>query len=59
MKKEIKKLINQLNVLDRKIEDANRMYVQKIYFTAKDRFQQIQKEEELLKMDFIFEKKDS
>ena len=59
MKKEIKELIKQYNELGEKIEDARRMYVQKIYFTAKDRFQQIQKEEELLKMDFLFEKKDS
>lgn len=59
MKKEIKELIKQHNDLDEKIEDTRRMYVQKIYFTAKDKFQQIQKEEELLKMDFLFEKKDS
>ena len=59
MKKEIKELIKQYNDLEEKIEDTRRMYVQKIYFTAKDKFQQIQKEEELLKMDFLFEKKDS
>ena len=59
MKKEIKELIKQYNDLGEKIEDTRRMYVQKIYFTAKDKFQQIQKEEELLKMDFLFEKKDS
>tara|TARA_Y100000996_G_scaffold336750_1_gene273398 strand:- start:278 stop:457 length:180 start_codon:yes stop_codon:yes gene_type:complete len=59
MKKEIKELIKQYNDLGEKIEDARRKYVQEIYFTAKNRFQQIQKEEELLKMDFLFEKKDS
>ena len=59
MKKEIKELIKQYNDLGEKIEDTRRMYVQKIYFTAKDKFQQIQKEEELLKMDFLIEKKDS
>ena len=59
MKKEIKELIKQYNDLGEKIEDTRHMYVQKIYFTAKDKFQQIQKEEELLKMDFLFEKKDS
>lgn len=59
MKKEIKELIKQYNDLNEKIEDTRRMYVQKIYFTAKNQFQQIQKEEELLKMDFLFKKKDS
>jgi len=59
MKKEIKELIKKYNDLGEKIKDTRRMYVQKIYFTAKDKFQQIQKEEELLKMDFLFEKKDS
>ena len=59
MKKEIKELIKLSNDLNEKIEDTRRMYVQKIYFTAKNQFQQIQKEEELLKMDFLFKKKDS
>ena len=48
MRKEIKELIKQYNGLGEKIEDTHRMYVQKIYFTAKDKFQQIQKEEKLL-----------
>ncbi len=59
MKKEIKELIKQYNDFGEKIEDTRRKYVQEIYFTAKNQFQQIQKEEELLKMDFLFEKKDS
>ena len=59
MKKEIKELINQFNDLGEKIEYTHRKYEQEIYLTAKDRLQQIQKEEELLKMDFLFEKKDS